>query len=259
MTHRDAAPPQPDAPKPAWQPPDHWAAPAEPAAAEQAQAPEQWAAPSEWAPPSEWAAPGGAPAQPRRRIPTAVKGLLIGLLGLAVLIGGTWLAGGFEPRDPLTEMAPGDPLDLGPVTVVLQEARAYSSGQVELQATCQLTANSSDDGLRFAISDAVVSAALIGGVATDSESTLLNIGATTEQTDQDTIHDRDALSPQLQPIPCLFIFAFPSDDFGDKLAVVVAELVHIDLSNVRSASSDDPSWQLAIDRYVVVLPLTRAG
>ena len=223
--------------------------------------------PDAWAPPVQWAAPVGEPAvgtpplgtptgaAPRRRVPTAVKGLLIGTLTLALAITATWVAGGFERREALVPAEVDEPLDLGPVTITLHRALARP-GTVDVAATCELTADTADSLTGYAVGDAAISAIRVDDVATNSDYTSFEFGV--ETTDTLGSQTRDTMSPGLGPMPCVLGFSYPLGEYGDKIIIGINRLEYVDLSNVKTESSENRNWESSPNGYVVEMPLTQA-
>lgn len=199
-----------------------------------------------------------APGRRRGRIPTALRALLIGVAALALLITGTWLAGGFEQRNSLELAAPDQPLDVGPITVTFHRAWSTANG-VDALATCELTDITASSLTTYALSNATDAAVKIDGVAVDSESTLLKLGVDRgSEFGAGFEHARDTLSPGLQPLPCLFSFGFPYGERGDTLAIGMLKLEFVDLSNVRNEHSENRSWERSNEGYLLTIPITEA-
>ncbi len=257
----------PSAPQPAggpsgsaegWQPPTDWVAPG----------PDATLPPGAgWAPPdpatlTAWPAPVGpvetaVAAPPTRRLPTALKVLLVGFVSLAVVIGLVWAGGGFEERESLTDAQIGEPLDLGPVEVIVQEAvrfDKFGTQMIEVIGTCRSTEESSSSLSVLTISDM----ALAGLRGSDdqiylSDDTQLTVGTV----DTEGTVMREYLAPGMPAIPCVFEFEMPDEtQFTDEIVFFVWKLVHVEQGNVKNDAETSKVWAQGPDGYRVEMPVT---
>lgn len=200
---------------------------------------------SEPAPDNAAAAERGAdPAGPR-----SVPALLVVAVVVAALLGGTWLAGGFEPAtNRLHRLPPGTEVDLGPVTFAADRALARQSGErwsIYVFARCR---NNAAEPL-VSTADRLVRN---GFSAQHPVSRQVYAEASLFFGPGDTIGDSSVLNPGTPMVPCQLVF--DADDFPgtDVLSVGASELEWIDAS---PTGEGEMVWSAARQGYRFEVPV----
>lgn len=176
------------------------------------------------APPDDgWAPPTAAPEAPRRHVPA----LLIALVCVVALVGGTWWAGGFEvAKGRLFRLPVGTQVNLGPLSVSLDRALARQQyGHWTLYVFGHCT-NNTDEAL-VSTRDRLARNAF----AVQHPVSLQEQGdASLFFGPGETLGRSSVLNPGTPPVPCQLAFDF--DDFPgtDFVSVAAFELQWIDNS-----------------------------
>ncbi|GAA2180272.1 hypothetical protein GCM10009785_10420 [Brooklawnia cerclae] len=231
-------------PRRAWEAPQSWAPPVDPRP------------PAQWAPPQGWAPATTTPQRVRRRVPTAVKALVVGAVVLVLAIATVYIVGGFEQRQTYADRAVGEVLSLGPMDVTLDEAVTfddYGSPAIEVRATCVSTLDTTSSGVEYALTNggALAGVSTASGLAI-SEGVRLQFGVHTIV----TTAVREVLAPGLQPMPCVLRFDMPAGTVvPDEVTVVLAILEWTEENNVKNGEDVSRTWNPSHDGVRVHLPV----
>lgn len=215
-----------------------------------------------WAPPAADQTPAGVPgpAGPRRRLPTAAKVLLAAVLALVVVIAGLWAAGGFQTRQTLVDKQAGEPLDLGPVELTVQQAISYDfagEAQIEVPASCRLTTEQSAGTVHYAIARNSFAGVRVNGEVQLSPEVMMTLGV------DDGLYfgqTRQILSPGVPAVACVLRFTLPLAALdADTVTVLLWRLQFTEQGNVKNDQDTSKTWNASSDGYRVQLPLTQVA
>ena len=194
------------------------------------------------------------------RLPTAARVLLAAVLVLAVLVAGLWAAGGFQTRQTLIDKQAGEPLDLGPVELTVQQAISYDfagEAQIEVPASCRLTTGQSAGTVHYAIARNSFAGVRVNGEVQLSSEVMMTLGV------DDGLYfgqTREVLSPGVPAVPCVLRFTLPLAALdADTVTVLLWQLQFTEQSNVKNDQETSKTWNASSDGYRVQLPLTRVS
>lgn len=197
---------------------------------------------------SQWAPPTTEPVARARR---GWAGYVVVLALVAALLG-IWALGGFKEHVRINHPKPGESLDLGPATVMVDRALAkknYSGGwDIRAYGTCQV-----HEGTNLDIK-ATASGGDLFGIAEDipkrtsSDKTSLWLAPETGK-----YMGRDYLAPGLDPMDCAFQGQLP-DDFDPEHNVLV-QFVNLEFRDTSVTQDQDPVWTGGSTYYRYSLPV----
>lgn len=184
--------------------------------------------------------------------------LLAAVLALVVVVAGLWAAGGFQTRQTLVDKQAGEPLDLGPVELTVQQAISYDfagEAQIEVPASCRLTTEQSAGTVHYAIARNSFAGVRVNGEVQLSPEVMMTLGV------DDGLYfgqTRQILSPGVPAVACVLRFTLPLAALdADTVTVLLWRLQFTEQGNVKNDQDTSKTWNASSDGYRVQLPLTQ--